>query len=95
MKFSDLFKFSVRRKVRGVIWKSQDAIEKCEAALLDASNSLIEMLEDPNSDRFAVRQMERAVVGMVENLKALKLNHARFIAENRKPSPAFKHGISA
>jgi hypothetical protein len=95
MKFSDLFTFSVKRKVRSVIWKSQDAIEKVERDLQDARSSLAKMQGVPGVELWVIRLMENNVTGMEKTLSELRAGHARFVAENRKPSPAFPRGITA
>lgn len=95
MKFSDLFKFGVKRIVRNAIWKSEDAIEKCESDLQDAESSLAKMRGTPGIEQWVIRHMETAVKGMEHTLAQLRASHARFVAENRKPSPAFPTGITA
>jgi hypothetical protein len=95
MKLSDLFTFSVKRKVRSVIWQSSDRIEKAERDLQDAQSSLAKMHGVPGIEQWVLTGMESNVAAMAETVKALKQDHARFVAENRKPSPAFPRGITA
>src|SRR5260370_25456944 len=94
MKLSDLSVFSVKRKVRNAIWKSQDAIEKCEADLQAAQYSLAKMQGVPGVEKRVVRNMESAVRSMDTTLADLKSSHSRFVSEQKQPSAAFPRGIS-
>jgi hypothetical protein len=94
MKFSDIFKFTVRRKVRAAIWKSEDAIERAEDDLRAAKSDLLEMRGRPGIERWVISNMEAAVKSMEGNLASMKADHNRFVVEQKRPSASFPRGIS-
>jgi hypothetical protein len=95
MKFSDIFKFQVRRKVRNAIWKSEDAMQRIETDILQFKNRLAQYERDPQAELGAISQLQTYIRAMEENLVEFKLNHARFVVEQRTPSAAFPRGIAA
>jgi hypothetical protein len=92
-----LFSFTANKlksKIRENIYRSEDAIEKAERDLAEAQSSLAKLQGVPGVERWVVTGIEEAVKGMEKLLAQLKTDHARYVIEQRKPSPAFPRGIS-
>jgi hypothetical protein len=95
MNLSDFFKFKTRRQVRATIWKAEDAMERMEADISGFKTKLVEYEKDPSAEQWAIDRLRGYIAAMEQNLAEFKLNHARFVAENKRPSSAFPRGIAA
>jgi hypothetical protein len=96
-KIMGLFSFTANKlksRIREIIYRSSDRIEKAERDLQNAKSSLAKMQGVPGIEQRVVSTMEATVKAMEKTLADLRSNHARFAAENRKPSPAFPRGIT-
>jgi hypothetical protein len=92
-----LFSFTrnkVKSRIRETIYRSSDQIEQVERDLVSAQNELAEMRERPGIERWVLALMENNLAGMAANLKELKAAHARYVAEQKKPSIGFPKGVS-
>jgi hypothetical protein len=92
-----LFSFTrnkLKSRIRETLYRSADRIEQAERDLVSAQNSLEEMRAWPGTERWVLAGMENNVAAMAATLKELKHAHARYVAEQKRPSSGFPRGIS-
>jgi hypothetical protein len=94
MKLSDLSAFSIKRKIRNAIWWSEEQIARCSEDVQRFKNELLKHESGPKLEAGALKQLRTFVEAMERNLEEMRIVHARFVSEQKKPSPGFPKGIS-
>lgn len=83
--------YKTRSQIQQAIADSAAGIQKVEKQIEDHQTWL-----DANPGNSAAHTTVRAAIaGMEETLADLKRSHEKYVADSKKPSPAFPYGIAA